>query len=64
MDFIKNTSPKYIQVRFLAQKNAQKRAPNVQEEETTLSTKECQLALWKCRSAQVVNRAQMQLVQV
>ena len=26
MDFIKNTSPKYIQVRFLAQKNAQKRA--------------------------------------
>ena len=33
MDFIKNTSPKYIKVQFLAQKNAQKRARNVQEEE-------------------------------
>ena len=45
-------------------KNAQKRTQHVQEEETTLSIEECQLALWKCRSAQVVNRAQMQLVQV
>ena len=45
MDFIKNTSPKYIQVRFLAQKNAQKRALNVQEEETRPSIKECQSAL-------------------
>ena len=40
MYFIKNTSPKYVQVQFLAQQNAQKRAQNVQEEETGLSTEE------------------------
>ena len=40
MYFIKNTSPNYVQVQFLAQQNAKKRAQNVQEEETGLSTEE------------------------
>ena len=47
MYFIKNTSPKYVQVQFLAQQNAQKRAQNVQEEETGLSTEE----YWHSNSA-------------
>ena len=52
MDFIKNTNSKYIQIRFLAQKNAQKRVQNIQEEETGPRNEECrQCALVECQSA-------------
>ena len=52
MDFIKNTNSKYIQIRFLAQKNAQKRVQNIQEEEIGLSIEECQhCVLVECQSA-------------
>ena len=50
MDFIRNTSSKYVQVQFPTQKNAQKRVQNVQEDETRPSTQECQMVVMKCRS--------------
>ena len=50
MDFIGNTSPNYVQVQLQTQEKCPKRVQSVQEDETGLSTQECQLAVGKCQS--------------